>query len=84
MIAVIESVINTLICVHTDDNHADTATFPTQHTHISKNVEEKKEVIFGRKQIAKLRPRQMTAASQGASHAVTRERQIQINYIPLI
>ncbi len=34
--------------------------------------------------IAKLRPPQMTAASQGESRAVTRERQIQINYNPLI
>ncbi len=49
-----------------------------------KNVEKKKKSYLWKKAIAKLRPCQMTAASQRASRSVTRERQIQINNIPLI
>ncbi len=67
-----------LMCVHIDGNHADTAMFHTSHTHTQiKNVEKKKKKgLFGKKKpIAKLRPHQMTGASQRASRAVMRERQ---------
>ncbi len=71
---------HTLMCIHTDVNHADTATFPTKqkhtHTHIWKNVvKKKKKDYLSKKSIAKLRPHQMTGASQHASRAVTRARQ---------
>ncbi len=65
------------MCIHIDGNHADSAMFHTSHTHTNKNVEKKKEkrFIWQKKLIAKLRPHQMTGASQRASRAVTRERQ---------
>ncbi len=65
-----------LMCVHTDDNHSDTATFPTKqkHTHIYEKccLKKKKKDYLSKKPIAKLRPHQMTGASQRASCAVTR------------
>ncbi len=64
------------MCIHTDGNHADTATFPTKtekHTYM-KNVVKKKDYL-SKKLIVKLRPHQMTGASQRVSRAVTRAQQ---------
>ncbi len=63
---------HTLMCVHSDGYHSDTATFPTKqkHTHIWKMLLKKKKL--SKKPIAKLRPHQMTGASQRVSRAVTR------------
>ncbi len=71
---------HTLMCVHTDGNHADTATFPTKqkhtHSHIRKMLLKKEKIYYlSKKPIAMLRPHQMTGASQRASRAVTRARQ---------
>ncbi len=44
-------------------------------TYMKTAEEEKKEMFICAKKIAKLRPHQMTGASQRASHAVARERQ---------
>ncbi len=58
-------------------NHSDKATFPTKqkHTHIyMKNVvkKKKKKDYLSKKPIAKLRPHQMTGASQRASQRASR------------
>ncbi len=63
-----------LIISHTDVNHTDTGNSP-QNTQTYMNVEEEKRFICAKKAIAKLRPHQMTGASQRASRAVARERQ---------
>ncbi len=66
-----------LIISHTDVNHTDTGNSPQNTQTYMKTVEEekKKRFICAKKAIAKLRPHQMTGASQRASRAVTRERQ---------
>ncbi len=66
----------TLIISHTDGNHTDTGTFPTKHANIYENCwRKKKKDYLSKNPIAKLRPHQMTGASQRASRAITRERQ---------
>ncbi len=66
-----------LIISHTDVNHTDTGNSPQNTQTYMKTVEEekKKERFICAKKIAKLRPHQMTCASQRASRAVARERQ---------
>ncbi len=52
--------------------------FPTKHANIYENCwrrKKKKRFICAKKAISKLRPHQMTCASQRASRAVMRERQ---------
>ncbi len=63
-----------LIISHRDVNHTDTGTLPTN---IYENLlkKKKREKFICAKKIAKLRPHQMTGASQRASRAVARERQ---------
>ncbi len=62
-----------LIISHTDVNHTDTGNSPQNTQTYMKNVEKKKRFICAKKAIAKLRPHQMTGASQRASRAVARE-----------
>ncbi len=66
-----------LIISHTDVYHTDTGTLPTKHANIYENCRRKKRkrLFVQKKAIAKLRPHQMTGASQRASRAVARERQ---------
>ncbi len=67
-----------LIISHTDVNHIDTGNSPQNTQTYMKTVEEKKKkkkVYLSKNPIAKLRPHQMTGASQRASRAVARERQ---------
>ncbi len=66
-----------LIISHTDVNHTDTGNSPQNTQTYMKNVEkkEKEKRIICAKKIAKLRPHQMTGASQRVSRAVARERQ---------
>ncbi len=70
-----------LIISHRDVNHTDTGTFSTKHANIYENCwrRKKRNVFFFfsycAKKIAKLRPYQMTGASQRVSCAVARERQ---------
>ncbi len=66
-----------LIISHTDVNHTDTGNSPQNTQTYMKTVEEEKErkVYLCKKVVAKLRPHQMTGASQRASCAVARERQ---------
>ncbi len=66
-----------LIISHRDVNHTDTGTLPTN------NMKTAEKFICAKK-IAKLRPHQMTGASQRASRAVARERQNSINNLPCI
>ncbi len=65
-----------LIISHTDVNHTDTGNSPQNTQTYMKTVEEEKKkrrFICAKKAIAKLRPHQMTGASQRASRAVARE-----------
>ncbi len=65
-----------LIISHKDGNHTDTGNSPQNTQTYMKNVEKrKKKDYLCKKAIAKLRPHQMTGASQRASRAVARERQ---------
>ncbi len=65
-----------LIISHTDVNHTDTGNSPQNTQTYMKTVEEeKKKKVYLCKKITKLRPHQMTGASQSASRAVARERQ---------
>ncbi len=66
---------HTLMCVHTDGNHADTATFTTKqkHTHMKKK---KKKLLYC---ICIYLCKNLIAKSQRASRGSTR---IQINNIP--
>ncbi len=66
-----------LIISHTDVNHTDTGNSPQNTQTYMKNVEkkEKEKRIICAKKITKLRPHQMTGASQRVSRAVARERQ---------
>ncbi len=64
-----------LIISHTDVNHTDTGNSPQNtQTYMKNEKKKKKKDYLCKKAIAKLRPHQMTGASQRVSRAIARER----------